>query len=57
MNKSKLIGRAQVRGNKLYFDETGWAILKKVARKQKKSPTVLVARALRRMMRAQNGKT
>lgn len=45
MNK---IGHATYRRGKLYFDEIGWALVKSVAKRMKKSPQHLVIAALKR---------
>jgi hypothetical protein len=49
------IGYAKLKGNKLYFDSVGWAMIKEAARKKKKSPRSVVVAALKRLVRSQNG--
>jgi hypothetical protein len=50
------IGYAQYDGRKLHFDATGWALVKKVARRTHKSPEYIVTRALVRLSERQRGK-
>lgn len=43
--------RATIKNGKIHFCEEGWAMLKKVARKQHRSPKTVVHRALRAMIK------
>jgi len=45
-------GRAWFVGNKLQFDEVGWAMIKRVAARKKMSPTKVVVAALKRAAKA-----
>jgi hypothetical protein len=50
------IGRANLKGNTLYFDEVGWAMVKAVAKKLKKSPKTVVIAGLKRGMKLEKAK-
>jgi hypothetical protein len=45
-------GRATYRDGKLHFDETGWVMIKTVAKRTKKSPEAVVLAALKRAAKA-----
>jgi predicted transcriptional regulator len=47
----KSIGRATYKRGKLYFDESGWAILKQVAKRTHRSPKALVIAAIMRYIK------
>jgi hypothetical protein len=49
-------GRMRVGKTKVYFDETGWALVKGAARLQKKSPTYVVTRSLMLYLEKRDGK-
>jgi len=46
------IGRAVYRRGKLHFDAVGWGLIKRAAKRHKKSPTQIVNGALRRYAKA-----
>lgn len=50
------MGKAIYKRGKLHFDAVGWAIVRKVAKRTKKSPIFVVNSALMRLARKQNGK-
>lgn len=49
-------GKAWVKKGKIYFNEEGWALVKEHARKQHRSPKIVVIRGLRRGMKLMEGK-
>lgn len=51
------IGRAEYKRGSLYFDQIGWAMVKAVARKHKKSPKYIVTQSIKRYMRKYGKKT
>jgi hypothetical protein len=48
--------RAWIRGNKLYFDKEGWALIKKHAKKQHKNPKYVAIAALKRGFKLEKAK-
>ena len=54
---SHAFGKAEVKGNKLYFDKAGWKLVTRVAKREKKTPRHIVIEAIMRGMIVDSQKT